>query len=208
MPQNTTESANPSRQKQLLRQQVLARRAKLTKEERAKASARATANFLERIELGQIELGQAANVALFWPIGDEIDTKELISALRAQGHNIGLPVIIGAGLPLVFRRWDTVSELIPAPFGTRIPSDNAPIMTPSHIVVPLAGIDGNGGRLGYGKGFYDMTIATFVPRPLLIGFAFAAQKLEFVPQSSSDIALDMLVTEAGVSRFENRDEAH
>ncbi|VAW19979.1 5-formyltetrahydrofolate cyclo-ligase, partial [hydrothermal vent metagenome] len=132
---------------------VLARRASLTNAGRATASARATANFLEKIKLGD-----KADVALFWPIGDEIDTKELIFALRAQGHNIALPIIIGAGKPLVFRLWDTVSKLIPAPFSTRIPAPDAPEMVPSHIVMPLAGIDDRGGRLGYGKGFYDRTI--------------------------------------------------
>jgi len=176
---------------------VLARRAGLAKEARAKASQRATANFLEHFELAE-----AANVALFWPIGDEIDTRELISALRARGHNIGLPVIMGANKPLVFLLWDTRSELVSAGFGTKIPPPDAPEMVPTHIVVPLAGVDNKGARLGYGKGFYDMTIAGIVPRPQLIGLAFEAQKLDLIPQSATDIALDMLVTEAGLVRFE------
>jgi len=195
--QNTADFTNLVKQKQLLRQQVLARRAGLAKEVRAKASARATANFLE-----QVELGQKAKVALFWPIGDEIDTRELILALRAQGHDIGLPVIVGAGQALVFRLWDTHAELMPAGFGTKIPPPDAPEMVPTRIVVPLAGVDKRGARLGYGKGFYDMTIAAIVPPPLLIGFAFEAQRLDFVPQSETDIALDMLVTEEGITRFE------
>ncbi len=197
MPQNTSVKTDLAQQKQLLRQIALTRRAGLAKDIRAKASARATANFLKHIKIDE-----PADVALFWPIGDEIDTRELIFALRAQGHNIGLPTIIGSGQPLVFRLWDTSSELIKASFNTRTPPPYAPEMVPSHIVVPLAGIDEKGARLGYGKGFYDMTIARFVPRPLLIGFAFEAQKLPLIPQSATDIALDMLVTEEGVLRFE------
>jgi len=195
--QNPFDPANLVQQKQLLRAQALARRRGMTRAERAKASARATAHFLENIALPG-----AADVAVFWSIGDEINTEELIVALRARGHNIGLPVVVGANRPLVFRLWDGCSELIKAGFGTKIPPADAPEMVPSHMVVPLAGIDRKGARLGYGKGFYDRTIGAMSPRPRLIGFAFETQILEFVPQSTTDIALDMLVTETGITRFE------
>jgi len=195
--QKPLDPATLVQQKQLLRAQALARRRGMSEQERAKASARATAHFLENIALPR-----RADVALFWSIGEEIDTSQLISALRARGHNIGLPVVVGPDRALVFRAWDGRSELIKAGFGTKVPSPEAPEMLPSHMVVPLAGIDRKGARLGYGKGFYDRTIGAMSRRPDLIGFAFEAQKLEFVPQSTTDIALDMLVTETGVIRFE------
>ncbi len=197
MSQNTFDPARLVQQKQLLRARALTRRQGMSAQERAKASARATAHFLKNIALPT-----RADVAVFWSIGDEINTEELISALRARGHNIGLPVVVGPDRPLVFRAWDGCSELIKAGFGTRIPVPEAPQMVPAHIVVPLAAVDNRGARLGYGKGFYDRTIGAMRRRPQLIGFAFEAQKLEFVPQSTTDIALDMLVSEAGITRFD------
>jgi 5-formyltetrahydrofolate cyclo-ligase len=191
---------SPVGQKQLLRARALKKRAELGADQRADASARAAAHFLAHV-LARVEIAENATVALFFPIGDEIDCRLLVPDLLKRGCRICLPVVVGKDLPLIFRFWDGNSPLEAAPFGTFVPDDSAQKTVPDIMVMPLAGFDNRGNRLGYGKGFYDRTIAGLAKKPLLVGLAFGAQELERIEPSPHDIPLDMVVTENGVRVF-------
>ncbi len=179
-----------------MRARALKKRAELGADQRADASARAAAHFLARVEIAE-----NATVALFFPIGDEIDCQLLVPDLLKQGCRICLPVVVGKDLPLIFRLWDGNSPLETAPFGTFVPDDSARETVPDIMVMPLSGFDNRGNRLGYGKGFYDRTIAGLAKKPLLVGLAFGVQELERIEASPHDIPLDMVVTENGVRVF-------
>jgi 5-formyltetrahydrofolate cyclo-ligase len=70
--------------------------------------------------------------------------------------------------------------------------------------VPLAAFDRNGGRLGYGKGHFDRSIAALSEKhPVLtIGLAYSIQEIDAVPAEDHDQPLDVIVTETGVIRSE------
>jgi 5-formyltetrahydrofolate cyclo-ligase len=105
---------------------------------------------------------------------------------------------------LIFRRWAIGDPVQKAAFGTQEPLPAAPRVTPAVILVPLLGVDHQGYRLGYGKGFYDRYFEackqqesqTFAP-PLAIGIAFECQVCASVFPESHDLKLDYLVTETG-----------
>ena len=101
----------------------------------------------------------------------------------------------------------TGQPLYPSGFGTLAPSEVAPIVEPDIVVMPLLGFDRHGTRLGYGKGYYDRTLAQMGTKPLLVGYAFAAQELDFIPREAHDVPLDMLVTENGARRFDKAEAA-
>ena len=63
--------------------------------------------------------------------------------------------------------------------------------------MPLACFDRTGNRIGYGAGYYDMTIAGLRARKkvVTIGIAFAAQEVAKVPVEAHDEALDLVLTE-------------
>ena len=61
--------------------------------------------------------------------------------------------------PLVFRVWEPDTTLFEAGFGTLAPGAGAPAAVPDILVLPLVGFDAIGTRLGYGRGYYDRTIA-------------------------------------------------
>jgi 5-formyltetrahydrofolate cyclo-ligase len=136
-----------------------------------------------------------AIVAGFLPIGDEIDLLPLLHALHDRGHPIALPVTPKRGLPLTFRLWIPGDELVEERFGTRRPT--GPDCTPDFLLVPLLAFDAKGGRLGYGGGFYDRTLAT-LPNRFRLGCAFAAQQVDAVPVGPYDIRLDAVATENGI----------
>ena len=147
-------------------------------------------------------------VSAYWPMGDELDVRPLLAALHDRGHPCCLPVVEAAGRPLVFRAWTPSTSLVPAPFGTSVPPDDAPVMTPGLLVVPLLAFDERGYRLGYGGGFYDRTLAALhaannahgVPA-LAVGVAFEGQRADDLPTDANDQRLDMLVTERRARSF-------
>jgi 5-formyltetrahydrofolate cyclo-ligase len=67
------------------------------------------------------------------------------------------------------------------------------------VIAPLVRFDGGSFRLGYGGGYFDLTLAALTPRPFVIGVGFEFQRLETIHQPF-DIPMDLIVTEAGLQR--------
>lgn len=184
-------------QKAQLRSEALARRMAVQRADRADAAKAAAQAFLEGVPLHSNQI-----VALYWPIRDEIDCKPLLTRLVDSGQPVALPVVLGEDMPLELRLWEEGQPLYPSGFGTLAPAETAPVVSPDIVVIPLLGFDKTGTRLGYGKGYYDRTLAGMAAKPLLVGYAFADQELDFIPRQSHDLPLDLLVTENGLRRFE------
>ena len=72
-------------------------------------------------------------VAVYWPLGDELDPMPLLNRLHALGHQMVLPVMLGAGKPLIFRTWHPNDVLLEAKFGTCEPSEDKHILEPDVI---------------------------------------------------------------------------
>jgi 5-formyltetrahydrofolate cyclo-ligase len=143
-------------------------------------------------------------VSGYWPMDDEFDARPLLGALDARGHPIGLPVVLGKGRPLVFRRWRPGDTLEPAVFGTSVPGEAAAEVTPSLLLVPLLAVDPRGFRLGYGGGFYDRTLdglRAAGSAVTAVGISFDAQCIASVPTNTNDQPLDWLVTECRAVAF-------
>jgi 5-formyltetrahydrofolate cyclo-ligase len=142
-------------------------------------------------------------IAVYWPLGDELDPMPLLNTLHAMGHQMVLPVMLGAGKPLIFRTWCPTDELQDAGFGTREPSEDKQVLEPDVILAPLLAFDSSGFRLGYGGGFYDRTLEKLRQnKPVTVyGIAYAAQKMDHVIKGPYDQPLDGIVTELGVTLF-------
>jgi|TARA_B110000908_G_scaffold106760_1_gene125560 5-formyltetrahydrofolate cyclo-ligase len=134
----------------------------------------------------------------YMPIRTEIDPLPAMAEAAAYGR-VGVPVIIKAGHPLLFSKWEPDALMKEGPFGAKIPEVDD-FFEPEIVIVPLVSFDKNGGRLGYGGGFYDRTLELLRAKraTLAIGFAFAGQEADGLPLERTDQPLDMIVTEAGV----------
>ncbi len=137
----------------------------------------------------------------FMPIRTEISPLPAMEEAAAHGP-VGVPVIEAAGKPLRFSRWEPGCALKDGPFGAMIPEVDD-FFEPEILVVPLVAFDRQGGRLGYGGGFYDRTLELLrAKRPTLaIGFAYAAQEARDLPLEPTDQPLNMVVTETEVLTF-------
>ncbi len=140
-------------------------------------------------------------LAGYMPMRSEIDPLPAMADLSRDAP-VGVPIIAGAGLALEFHVWIPGAAMRSGPFGARVPA-LARAMTPEVVIVPLVAFDRQGGRLGYGGGFYDRTLeALRAAGPVLaVGFAWAAQEADALPLEPTDQPLDAVVTEAGVHSF-------
>ncbi len=180
--------------KAALRRAALARRDALPPDERAVAAqAIASRPF-------PVTLAPGMTVSGFIPLKSEIDVRPLMHKLVALGAKLALPVVVGRGEPLVMRAWAFGAPLKGGGWGISEPPDDAPEALPDILLVPLLAFDRAGNRIGYGAGYYDMTIMTLRARmPVTaIGVAFAAQEVAEVPTTSRDARLDLVLTEREV----------
>ncbi|MDD9729914.1 5-formyltetrahydrofolate cyclo-ligase [Mameliella sp. AT18] len=141
---------------------------------------------------------RGAPLSGFLPIRTEIDPVPAMAEASAHGP-VGVPVIEAKGQPLKFARWEPDCTLVDGPFGAQIPEHQV-YFEPEVLIVPLVAFSRDGGRLGYGGGFYDRTLELLRSRrpTLAIGFAFGAQEDADLPLEETDQPLDLIVTEAEV----------
>jgi len=154
--------------------------------------------------LASVPIPEDACVAGYWPFGPEMDVRPLLTVLAASGRPCALPVIQGRGRPLLFRRWTTATLLIPTGrFRIPEPPASEPEQVPDVLLVPLLAFDRRGYRLGYGAGYYDMTLARLraSKRILAVGIGYAAQEVEAVPRDAFDERVDWIVTEREAIRI-------
>jgi len=147
--------------------------------------------------LGAIKTAVGIPISAYWPLEEEFDPRPLFTALHRRGHPVGLPVILGKGQPLLFRRWEPATELVRGSFRVMTPPPTAPEIIPRLLLVPLLAFDHAGYRLGYGGGFYDCTIAKLrnAGEALAVGVTFADLEVPAVPRDETDQPLDWIVTE-------------
>lgn len=183
-------------EKARVRKLALSRRDAIDEAARAEGSAAISAAVLA------LDLKPSSAVSAFLPIQSEVDLTEAIAGLDGRGHSIGLPIMVERGL--IFRRFRPGDALVPLGFGTRGPGPEADDLVPDVLLMPLSAFDRLGGRVGYGRGYYDRTVAGLRAAgrfPRLIGIAFSVQEVATVPMEPHDAPLDMIVTERDVFRF-------
>jgi len=168
-------------------------------ERRAAADAIAARDFPLPIARGTIVSG-------FMPLKSEINPLPLLHKLAGQGARLALPAIAGRGKPLIMRAWSFDAALDRGQWGIREPKADAPEVEPDILIVPLLAFDRAGYRIGYGAGYYDMTINRLrgIKPVTAAGIAFAAQEVPQVPATPRDAQLDFVLTEREVIDFRVR----
>ena len=136
-------------------------------------------------------------VSGFMPLKSEINPLPLMRKLAGAGASLALPVVAGRGKPLIMRSWKWGEPLAAGVWSIREPGPAAPEVQPDIALVPLLAFDRSGYRIGYGAGYYDLTLTQLrANKPITaIGIAFAAQEVEAVPRTAFDARLDLVLTE-------------
>jgi 5-formyltetrahydrofolate cyclo-ligase len=177
-----------------LRRTALEQRDVLSPEARAAAAETIAARPLP------VVLPSGAVVAGFSAIRSEINPMPLLRRFAAADAQLALPTIVGRGQPLAFRAWTFGEELRRGQWGIREPKPDAPLLDPDILVVPLACFDRRGYRIGYGAGYYDLSLRALRARKPItaLGLAYATQEIDCVPALAHDERLDLVLTEREV----------
>jgi 5-formyltetrahydrofolate cyclo-ligase len=193
----TAQDSSISESKAALRTATLALRDALPPAERQAAAETIAARALP------VEVTPGAIVAAFMPMKTEINPLPLLRKFAQAGAQLALPCIDGRGRPLVMRAWKFGDDFKAGQWGIREPVPEAPQIYPDILIVPLACFDRAGHRVGYGAGYYDMTIHALRAKKKInaIGIAFAAQEIAKVPATEHDERLDLVLTEKEVIDF-------
>jgi len=198
-----------SQNKQQQRNQALAQRDLMAPQMRERLSQEMVVHYRSLLLTMSLPEERGLIISGFWPIRSEINPKPLMEALRGQGAKLALPALIGEGKSryMVFRHFEPNQKLVPMGFDTFGPGEEAEIVDPDIVLLPLAAFDAGGNRIGYGGGFYDRTLAQMHSRgltPLLIGLGFNCQEIENITAEPHDIRLDAILTESGLRLFCDR----
>lgn len=185
--------------KKELRKEALARRDALDPFWRIEAALEMAETARDRIafEPGAIVSG-------FWPMRSEVDVRPMMFALREHGARLCLPAILDK-TTIVFRELVRGAPMVDMGFGTVGPHEEAEVLDPAIMLIPLAAFDARGHRIGYGAGYYDRAIARLQDagkEPRLIGIAFNCQEVAKVPDEAHDVIVPEILTESGLRRFE------
>ncbi len=186
-----------------LRRQLRSRRTELTAAQRAAAVRAITAHVA-----GTHWLRGGLRIGLYVSVGSEVDTAPLRRLALRRGCRVYLPRIADYRQHrMVFaREQGALTSInrhgIPEPDA----AETWPVRVLSVVFVPLLGVDSHGTRLGSGAGYYDRLFAyrrhrQSWHRPLLIGLAYACQRVPTLDRHGHDVPLDALVTEQGISVF-------
>ncbi len=193
-PHNPTETLKAD-----LRRAATARRDALPASERLAAAQEITDRGLPN----GVVAGPGIIVSGYSPLRSEISPLPLLRRLADAGAGLALPVVAGRGQPLTMRAWSFGAPLNAGVWGIREPPADAAEVFPDILIVPLLAFDRAGHRIGYGAGYYDMTITRLrALKPVTaIGIAFAAQEVAAVPATPRDAPLDLVLTERGAIDF-------
>lgn len=147
------------------------------------------------------EVVQASTVALFVGVGHEPQTRGVFDVLAPRGR--WLPKVVGP-TALAWgqvHRWD---DLRPGRFGIPEPSVTHDALPEDIEVVLVPGLafDREGGRLGWGRGYYDRALDT-VPHAVRIGLCLTPGLVPRVPMEAHDFRMHWVVTPSATYRGEN-----
>ncbi|MCD8307751.1 MAG: 5-formyltetrahydrofolate cyclo-ligase [Clostridia bacterium] len=169
-----------------LRKQLKAMRNALSAEERRGKAADIAEAFIR-------SYGRFSSFMAYSAIRSEVPTEGLIQALLDLGRQVFLPRVEGEDIVPV-----PYGELSAGAFGILEPAGKAADTAPDVCIVPLLGINREGYRIGYGKGFYDRYLRTH--KCLAVGIGYACQIADFA-QDPWDEPLDAFISEDGITVF-------
>lgn len=178
--------------KDSIRRTMKARRRALCDSERAAAAAKICAQLAERSDIGR---AAASPLAVYLAYGEEINIDPYIQRMLDAGAAIVAPRWNGSTYTLARLSGLEEPHVRRGPLGIREPA-GADIVEPSSVrvwLIPGLAFTKDGGRLGYGGGWYDRLLADAPPDAIKIGVAYAFQLVNALPSEPHDISLTGVV---------------
>lgn len=137
---------------------------------------------------------------VYFRLGNEIDTKDIVKAAIKDGKKVLFPVTDMERGKITPYYADGSTEFSLGAFSVSEPQNTkkADVKEIDVVLVPGIAFDKSGTRIGFGKGCYDM----FLPQTnaIKIGYCYDFQVCEQIPADEHDVSMGYLLTERGLIR--------
>lgn len=181
-----------------------ARKELLRKRDHIPPEVRKVKNRLIRERLLSLDEFKNASVIFFFAsFRTEADTAELIKTSLSTGKRVVLPKVEKERQELLLYEIRDFGELSPGCMGIPEPSVHERKMSINDVdlvIIPGAGFDISGNRIGYGGGYYDRLLAGLQKPVPVIAPAYEEQVVDVIPSEPHDIRVQMIVTDSRLIR--------
>jgi 5-formyltetrahydrofolate cyclo-ligase len=142
-------------------------------------------------------------VHIYISFRSEVQTTQIIGDLIEREIKIFVPIT--EGNRMISSEFENSMEIIPGKYGVPEPKHKKEIIPEeiNAVILPLVAFDGDGVRLGYGKGYYDRFLNHLGPETDRVGLAFSIQEMEKIPKLSHDELMFSVITEQNQFFFKN-----
>ena len=190
--------------KPTLKLQVIEKREKLTKQE-VKEKSRKIIDNLRSLK----EFQSAKNILFYVSFNKEVNTQELIKELLGKKEKtVVVPYLIKNYPILQLSELKNFDELEEKSFGIMEPREfyirEFSIDRLDLVILPGIVFDKEGYRIGFGHGYYDRFLKKLKKNVKKIGLAFEVQIVDNIPEEKHDVPVDVVVTEKGVIRCNDK----
>lgn len=179
--------------KKSLRKEMLEKRNSIPKEVRHKKSL-----VIKEKLLSDPDYKACESLFCYLSFRSETETEEIITAALYEGKTVALPYMTEKKGEMVFVKISSLADLVKNSFGIYEPvpkEENIVFPTDKTvIIVPGAVFSKDGGRIGYGGGYYDRYLSRFKSM-CTIGIGFREQLCDKIPADKYDIGLDKIITD-------------
>ena len=141
---------------------------------------------------------QCGNIFVYISYDSEIDTKTIIRKALEDGKNIYVPRTNYNTKLMEAVKISSLENLIEDKYGILQPTESRLAVELEEIdliIMPGVAFDNNGGRMGYGGGFYDRYMSKCSKNIQKISLAYDFQILDDVPMDSHDTRVNFIITE-------------
>lgn len=183
--------------KKILRKEILEKRDNINIDKKEKMDKAIINRFYE-----SKYYKEAKKIFIYISFGSEINTREIINVALKENKKIYVPRTELKTKIMDAVEISSLNSLKESSYGILEPSKENKSVDPNEldlIVVPGVAFDRNGGRMGYGAGFYDIYFKKInkenVKKITKLALAYDMQVIEMVPMNEDDIPVDYIVTE-------------
>ncbi len=177
------------KEKEYIRSKLKKKRDNINKELRTQKSQKIT-DFLCKID----EFKYSTNIFCYISYLSEVETHSLINYVLEENLDLFVPKIIN-GTEMIAIKLSDLSNLEPDNIGILTPKSGEILSgTVDIAVTPGLGFTKKGGRMGYGRGYYDRWFSKNKVK-IKIGVAFEEQIITHLPLEKTDINMDIVITE-------------
>lgn len=152
------------------------------------------------------EFKKAHTILFYYSKGSEVETREMMEEALLQRKRVLLPKVKGREIYLGEIK-DLKKDVEKGSFGILEPKETPKRATPKGIdlvILPGIAFDLEGGRIGYGLGYYDRFLKRLPKKVSFIALAYDFQIVNSLPGERYDRRVGKVITETRILQPQRR----